>query len=131
MAAKLKDTKHKQYMLSYKQGEDTFSFAVAAGYKLTKRLQHSIITTGSVTAKTGDKFYAVFEFQKDKAISIWTLQETCVKKVKFPEAIEKFKIDSDIHKAYEDLYVADPHDTATGQQWFIKGHGCFVNHNTL
>ena len=120
MAAKLKDTKHKQYRLSYKQGEDTFSFVVAAGYKLTKRLQHSILTTGSLTAKTGDRFYAVFEFQNKKAINIWTLQEDKVRKVVNPEQIAKFKIDSDILKISEDLYVTDPNDTATGEQWFRK-----------
>tara|TARA_B100000900_G_C20515900_1_gene690044 strand:- start:63 stop:464 length:402 start_codon:yes stop_codon:yes gene_type:complete len=133
MAAKLKDTKGQKYKLSYrKESGELQDIVVIAGKTLVRELEFSKLITGSVVAKTGDRFHALFEFQRDTALQVWTLMENDVKKVKFPEAIEKFKINCQIKKEfYEDLYILDPNDTATGKQWFLKGHGCFVNNNTL
>ena len=132
MAAKLKDTKGKKYKLSYKnESGELQDILVVAGKVLVRELEHSQLITGTVVAKTSDRFYALFEFQRDTVLQVWTLMENDVKKVKFPEAIEKLKIDCQIKKVNEDLYILDPNDTATGKQWFLKGHGNFVNNNTL
>jgi hypothetical protein len=132
MAAKLKDTKGQKYKLSYKnESSEIQDMLVIAGKTLVRNLEHSKIITGSLLAKSGDRYYAVFEFQKNTALQVWTLMENEVKKVKCPIHIVKVKVDCGIHKQFEDLYVLDPNDTATGKQWFLKGHGNFVNNNTL
>lgn len=132
MAAKLKDVKGQKYKLSYKNGHgDTQELLVIAGKVLVRQLEHSQLVTGSVTAKNGDRFYALFELQKDTALQIWTLMGKSVRSIRFPEAIEKFKVDCKIHNGKEDLYVIDPHDLATGKQWFLKSRTNFVNNNTL
>ena len=130
MADTLKDTKGLKYKLNYKiKNGETQWFEIEAGKAYKKDLEYSQLITGSVVAKSGDKYYAVFEFQRDTAIAIHTLQKDCIVAIKHPENIEKFKIDCRIKKLHEDLYVQDQNNPE--KQWFLKSRGYFVNKNTL
>lgn len=130
MVAILNDTKGLKYKLNYKiKNGQTHWFEIEAGKTYKKDLEYSQLITGFVVAKSGDKYYAVFEFQKDTAIAIHTLQKDKIEQIKHPENIEKFKIDCRIKKSHEDLYVQDQNNPE--KQWFLKNRGYFVNKNTL
>lgn len=129
MAATLKDTKGLVYKLNYKiKNGETHWFEIEAGKKGKKDLECSQLITGMVVDKAGQKYYAVFEFQKQTAIAVYALLSNKIEQVKHPENIEKFKIDCSIKKLNEDLYISDIYESEKIS--FMKDRAYFVNYNT-